>query len=435
MTTINLGWALSRRRFIQAGAAGLVLSSGLPRMAFGQATGKITVWGWSNVWEPALATYKAANPDVTVNFVQSQGPDHYLKVRNALRAGSGIPDVIQADYWAVPSLGIVGGLADLHQYGLGDLEGNFIPWTWQQVLLSGQLLALPWDIGPIDMLYRDDVFTEFGLTVPTTWAEYAEQGAKLREQAQDRYFGAFITNQAAWITGLLWQAGARHYQVDGTNLTISVNDEPTKKVLGFWQDLIDRDIVEAVPASTPEWHTAVDLGRYATYPSAAWASSGMTRRAKEGMGKWRAAAIPQWDAAAPASANIGGSIMAVPAGSPNPQGGADFLRFMMTAPEILDTYVENNLMPSVASVLDTPEYVDAGVELFGGQKARPIFKQSSAIVDPSFQWSPFQDYADQILMEELSTAAAGQGTLVEAIDRVQEQIVAFARDQGFTVTT
>ena len=435
MTKINLGGSLSRRRFIQAGAAGMVLASGLPRMAFGQATGEITVWGWSNVWEPALEAYRAANPGLTINFVQSQGPDHYLKIRNALRAGSGIPDVIQADYWAVPSLGIVDGLADLSEYGLSDLEDTFIPWTWQQASLSGKLLALPWDIGPIDLLYRDDVFTEFDLAVPTTWAEYAEQGAKLREQTQDRYFGAFITNQAAWITGLLWQAGARHYQVDGSALKISVNDEPTKKVLAYWQDLIDREIVEAVPASTPEWHAAIDSGRYATYPSAAWASSGMTRRANEGMGKWRAAAIPQWDGAAPASANIGGSIMAVPAGSPNPQGAADFLRFMMTDPTMLDTYVENNLMPSVASVLDTPEYMDAGVELFDGQKARPIFKDSSAMVDPSFQWSPFQDYADQILMEELSTAAAGQGSLVEAIDRVQEQIVAFASEQGFTVST
>lgn len=427
--------AFSRRRFIQAGAGSVLLSAVMPQLAFGQASGEITVWGWSNVWEPALAAYKAANPGVSVNFVQSQGPDHYLKVRNALRAGSGIPDVIQADYWAVPSLGIVGGLADLDQYGLGDLEGNFIPWTWQQASLSGQLLALPWDIGPIDLLYRDDVFTEFSLTVPTTWAEFAEQGAKLREQTQDRYFGAFITNQAAWITGLLWQAGARHYAVDGTNIKVTINDEPTKKVLAFWQDLIDRQIVEAVPASTPEWHAAVDAGRYATYPSAAWASSGMTRRAKEGMGKWRAAAIPQWDAATPASANIGGSIMAVPAGSPNPQGGADFLRFMMTDPTMLQTYVDNNLMPSVAAVLDTPEYTDAGVELFDGQKARPIFKESSALVDPSFQWSPFQDYADQILTEELAKGAAGQGTLVEAIDRVQEQIVAFASEQGFTITS
>lgn len=425
---------INRRHFMQVGGAGVLLAAGLPRAAFGQASGEITIWGWSNVWEPALAAYKAANPGVNVNFVQSQGADHYLKVRNALRAGSGIPDVIQADYWAVPSFGVVNGLADLTQYGLGDLESQFIPWTWQQVNLGGQLLALPWDIGPIDLLYRDDIFTQFGLTVPTSWQEFADQGAKLREQTKDHYFGAFITNQAAWITGLLWQAGARHYAVDGTNLKITLNDEPTKRVLAYWQDLIDRQIVEAVPASTPEWHAAIDAGRYATYPSAAWASSGMTRRANVGMGKWRAAPIPQWDAAARASGNIGGSIMAVPAGSPNPQGGADFVRFMMTDPGMLKTYVDNNLMPSVASVLETPEYIDAGVELFGGQKARPIFKDSAAIVDPSFQWSPFQDFADQILTEELGTAAAGQGTLVEAIDRVQEQVVTFATQQGFTVS-
>ena len=423
---------INRRHFLGAAGAGLALAA-MPRSAFGQGSNEITIWGWSNVWEPALAAYQAANPGMKVNFVQSQGPDHYLKVRNALRAGSGIPDVIQADYWAVPSLGIVNGLADLTEYGLGDLESSFIPWTWRQSHFGDKLLALPWDIGPIDLLYRDDVFSEFGLTAPATWEQYAAEGAKLREQTKDHYFGAFITNQAAWITGLLWQAGARHYAIDGTTLRISINDEPTKRVLAFWQDLIDRQIVEAVPASTPEWHTAIDAGRYATYPSAAWASSGMTRRANVGMGKWRAVAIPQWDGATPASANIGGSILAVPAGSPNPQGGADFVRFMMTDPDMLSTYVENNLMPSVASVLETPEYINAGVDLFDGQKPRAIFKESAALVDPSFQWSPFQDYADQILMEELSSAAAGDRTLVEAIDRVQEQVATFASEQGFTI--
>ena len=37
------------------------------------------------------------------------------------------------------------------------------------------------------------------------------------------------------------------------------------------------------------------------------------------------------------------------------------------------------------------------------------------------------------IQDELSAAAAGNGTLAEAFDRVQDTVVAYANDQGFTV--
>jgi multiple sugar transport system substrate-binding protein len=64
-----------------------------------------------------------------------------------------------------------------------------------------------------------------------------------------------------------------------------------------------------------------------------------------------------------------------------------------------------------------------------------VFVESANAVDGSFQWSPFQDYVNAQFGNELSAAAGGKGTLLEALDRLQRNIVAYAKAQGFTVKT
>ncbi|MFC5860661.1 extracellular solute-binding protein [Agromyces flavus] len=47
--------------------------------------------------------------------------------------------------------------------------------VWQSVTLGGDAVyAIPQDTGPMMFYYREDIFSDLGLTVPTTWQEYAE---------------------------------------------------------------------------------------------------------------------------------------------------------------------------------------------------------------------------------------------------------------------
>ena len=74
-------------------------------------------------------------------------------------------------------------------------------------------------------------------------------------------------------------------------------------------------------------------------------------------------------------------------------------------------------------------------DFYGGQKINQVYIESSHHVGEAIQWSPFEDFADQQLQNEMSAAGAGKGTLVEALDRVQDILVKYARGQGFTVRT
>src|SRR5208282_4890452 len=102
-------------------------------------------------------------------------------------------------------------------------------------------------------------------------------------------------SDGGWTTSLLWQAGWRPFEVNGAEIRIQVNGDVAKKFAAYWQKLIDAKAIEAKPGFVTEWYTSLDEGRYATWLTAGWGPVFLTSFAKKSSGKWRAAAIPQWE--------------------------------------------------------------------------------------------------------------------------------------------
>ena len=75
---------------------------------------KITVWSWDGTVEKAVPGFEAANPNIKVEVVNAgSSQDEYQALDNAIQAGSGIPDLVMFEYFAVPYFAIPGKLADL----------------------------------------------------------------------------------------------------------------------------------------------------------------------------------------------------------------------------------------------------------------------------------------------------------------------------------
>ena len=94
----------------------------------------ITFWTWppNAQWEVNL--FEQAHPDIKVNLVNAgQGTPEYTKLRTALTAGTGAPDVVQIEYQYIPTFALTGKLVDMSKYGAGALKDQFVPWTWSQV--------------------------------------------------------------------------------------------------------------------------------------------------------------------------------------------------------------------------------------------------------------------------------------------------------------
>jgi len=64
----------------------------------------ITFWSWVPHIEDQVAEWNTLHPDMQVNYVNSGGGNgNYTKLKVALQANTGIPDVVQIEYQHLPN--------------------------------------------------------------------------------------------------------------------------------------------------------------------------------------------------------------------------------------------------------------------------------------------------------------------------------------------
>lgn len=426
---------LNRRHFMAGAgaAAAMPMAMSLPGMqAMAQEPVTLTMWSWVSGLEKQLALFEAAYPHIKVELTN---PDSLVeKLRTALRAGSGAPDVTQLEMHMLPTFDLIKGLEDLAPYGASEMQPIFEAWAWDVVAPGGRVLGLPNDTGPIGMIYRKDVLEQFDIAPPTTWDEFAEAAIRLHETSPDHYLVDATFNDPTWAGGLLQQVGWRPFKVDGTTIEIRINDEAAKSFAGYWQRLIDAKAIDTKPGFNSEWYASFDQGRYATWLTAAWGPLFLSQFAASSAGKWRVAPIPKWDLANPASGNMGGSTFSVTTQSQKKEAAAELVKFLTGNIEATTMFTkEQFFFPVVSEVLNSPEFASQTFEFYGGQAVNEIFIESSGQIARGIQYSPFQDVVAAQFESELAVAAASGTSLVEAFDRMQANVVDYASAQGFTV--
>jgi multiple sugar transport system substrate-binding protein len=387
----------------------------------------LTMWSFQDQREEAKAFTKKY-PNVRIRSLKLPSDNYYAKLQTAIKAGNA-PDIALVEYQFMPTIQTTGGLADLTQYGANAVKADFPEWTWNQVARGEGVFGLPRDTGPMGMYYRKDVFDRFGIEVPTTWEEYAAAAEKLHEADSDYVITDFPPKQPGWFAGLAWQAGGRWFDIEGDSWKVQINDEPTKRVAAYWQDLIERDLVKTEPDFTDEWNADLQEGTIATWLSAVWGVGFLSSAAPKSSGDWRVAPMPQWEAGQQISGNWGGAALTVTKDSEHADIAAEYVKWLTTNREAIDITVEESaLYPAASAGLQNATFSE-GQEFFGGQDVYEIFGQASENVDTRFTWGPTmtQVYAD--IGDEFS-----KGSLTEGLDEVQRKTVADMEDQGISVT-
>jgi multiple sugar transport system substrate-binding protein len=233
---------------------------------------------------------------------------------------------------------------------------------------------------------------------------------------------------------LLWQAGSRPFEGSGTELTININDATAKKVAEYWQELFDAGTVDTAPSFNNEWYSALDRGKYAVWISAAWGPVFLSGVAKQSKGKWRAATMPQWNAGEHVSANWGGSTSAVTTQSKYPEEATEFAIWLNHNSKSAKMLANKSfLFPTLGSLLNSSEFRNQTDPFYGGQEVNSVFVESANQVKLGFQFSPFQDYVYTQMIEQLGQATSGEISMTEGLDNLQNQVVKYAKSQGFKV--
>jgi multiple sugar transport system substrate-binding protein len=395
----------------------------------------ITVWAWAPAVEEIAASFEKKHPNVTVKVVNAgTGNDQYIKLQNAIKAGSGAPDVAQIEYYALPQFALSDSLVDLSDFGFDGLEDKYTASTWGSVKLDGGVYALPQDSGPMALFYNQTVFDQYGLTVPTTWDEYIETAKKLHAANPE----AYITNDtgdAGFTTSIIWQAGGKPYSTkNNTDVTIDLQDEGSKKFADTWSQLTQNDLVSPVSSWSDEWYRGLGDGTIATLAIGAWMPGNLISGVPEAAGDWRVAKMPTFEAGVPANAENGGGGDSILKQSKNKLVAAGFLEYMNEG-EGTQISIDKGGFPSTVSDLESDAFLGQSSDYFGGQKINEVLADSINDVVPGWSYLPFQVYSNSIFNDTVGQAYADKADLNEGLKAWQKATADYGNDQGFTVSS
>ena len=413
---------------------------------FAPESGQYTleVWSWVGGLDKTAAEFEKAYPNIKVHVNSFGGGDaQYPKMQTAIKAGSGGCDVAQIEYDFLPSFIATDGLLDLSKLGADGVKSAFVPWTWGQVSPDGKaVFGIPQDSGPLALMYNKKIFTQYGLTVPTTWDEFSQQADKLAQASGGKVKMAnFYPNSSPWFIGLAWAGGASFFKASGDSWTQSVNNAEANKVLEYWDGLVKKKEVTTIPAFTPEFFNAVGAGQIASTVEAAWGPGVLAASTKgEGSGDWQVAPLPQWTKGGTFhTGNWGGSCNAVLKQSKHPKAATLFAVWLNTnkAP-VVGNWNNYGIFPASVSGLASPDLFQPEKDpskFCAGQNVAAAYADASKAVDVNFAWSPWFAFANDNYNKQISGMLNGQMSPKQALDAWQNETLKNAKADGYEVKT
>lgn len=403
----------------------------------------LTWWSWNITAQPEVAIFEKYYPSVTIKRpAEGAGTTLYNKLSTAIQANSGLPDLSMIEYDVVSEFAQTGALANIAPY-VDQYKKDYPQWVWNQVSQNGKVFGMPSDIGPMGLWYRDPALKRNHLSVPTTWAQFAQEAVAYHKANPGKYFTYFAENDGQWMTSLLWQAGISPFHKTSSGWKVDLNSPQIAKVFQYWVNLIKAGAVQPAQTFTPAWEKSLNDGQYAVGVGSAWYINQMLvpwvkNLASKG---WRAGLIPAWKAGDTTDGDWGGSSQVVLKATKHIVASAIFDAFINTSKQELTVYGgvrsngANGPFPGSNVAYSLPSF-DSANPMLGGQRIfKDIFAVEAPRIYPDFQWSPWSSYVFNLMQTEISKVIQGTETLQTALNNVQQQTVSYAQSQGVKVST
>ena len=433
ITRIRLGAvAVAASVAVLAGCSSSSPSTKTSAASCAPAKGKVTLQYWNTVpgMDKVVALWNKKNPNIQVE-TKNISNDQYGTLSNALKAGKA-PDLSQVGYDELPNLRTQNAFVDASGCSAATAaKSKFVPWTWSQTSFGNTgVFALPQDTGPMALYVRSDIFKKHGIAIPKTWDEYAAAAAKLHKADSSLDITFFDPNNAEWFNGLLWQNDSQMYSYSGDKWQVTVASAQSKQVADYWQKLIAGKLVRTDLANgSTQMYAAYQKDQIASYVGAAWGYSMFRDNLPKQAGKWTIVPMPTWGSSG-ASGDWGGSTVAFMKGSKHLYESVKFNTWLNTDPEALA--LENQLgglYPAANAGLQLPA-LSKGVPYYNNEKIFDVFADSSKKINTSFAWGPTQKTVNLALQDAMAKAAAGDGTLYDALTTAQAAALKSMKDQA-----
>ncbi|MFI6943808.1 ABC transporter substrate-binding protein [Streptomyces sp. NPDC050418] len=350
---------------------------------------EITYWSATSGAKETVEAFNKTHKNIKVKFgLVPAGAEGITKLSNAIKGGNA-PDVATMDYSQLPEFASAGNLVDLTGTS-GDLVEEKFPENINSLVnLGGKTWAVPFDVTPIEMYYRKDIFEKHKVEVPKTWDEYRAAAEKITKADPKVKITNFGGGDPALLAGLAWQAGAKWYGTEGDAWKVDMKDAASKKVATYWDDLLK----DGLASKTPLWGEGEQkeraTGKTATIIGAAWSAGSFPVSYPEAKGKWAIAPVPTWDGKA-ATGMYGGTSFIAPKGS-RTEAAAEFIEWVTTDPAAMKARIKSAKAPSSALPANEEMRAVAAKEFdtsYFGQDVYRLAGEAADSIVPGWTWGP-----------------------------------------------
>jgi len=321
----------------------------------------ITVWLMNGSAPDAVikrvnAQFNQAHPNTQVKIQIQQWDGIQEKTTTAL-AGNTPPDVLEIGSTLVSKFADSGGLEDLSSKK-ADLGGD----TWLQGLtdagtLDGKLYGIPYYAGDRAVLYRKDMFAKAGITtLPSDRAGFVATMAKLQAKyGSDKQFSALYFPGQYWYAALpfIWDEGGEVAVQDNGQWKGALDSPQSQAGLSALKDIVTRYSKAPVNGNENDNDPAVPLGegKAGMIIDAGWKVGTVEKAHPQLKGQIGVFPVPSKNAGQTAPVFLGGSNLAVSAGSDAPELAYEWIKILAGTKAQTDLATTGGVIPNSTSLL------------------------------------------------------------------------------------
>jgi N,N'-diacetylchitobiose transport system substrate-binding protein len=321
----------------------------------------ITVWLMNGSAPDAViqrvnAQFNQAHPNTQVKIQIQQWDGIQEKTTTAL-ASNTPPDVLEIGSTLVSKFADSGGLENLSSKK-ADLGGE----TWLQGLtdagtLDGKLYGIPYYAGDRAVLYRKDLFAKAGITtLPTDRAGFVATMAKLQAKyGSDKQFSALYFPGQYWYAALpfIWDEGGEVAVQDNGQWKGALDSAQSQAGLSALKDIVTKYSKAPVNGNENDNDPAVPLGegKAGMIIDAGWKVGTVEKAHPALKGQIGVFAVPSKNAGETAPVFLGGSNLAISAGSDAPELAYEWIKILAGTKAQTDLATTGGVIPNSTSLL------------------------------------------------------------------------------------
>lgn len=289
-----------------------------------------------------FSNYEKLHPNVTIKR-DSVPIGSLLTKASQETASHTLPDLMVIDNPDLPTFASTGALTQLDQYMTGSLSAaNFYSGSLSTMQYQGKTYAVSTGNNDLALFYNKKMFSDAGLTPPTTWADLEADAAKLTKGNTYGFaMSAPATEEGSWqFEPFLWSNGADLNKVDGPQGV---------QALQFLTTLIQKGYMSKAALNWGQGDvlTQFEEGHAAMMENGPWNLS-LLKTAGTDFG---VVPLPVPTASAKPVSPLGGEIWTVPqTDQAHEQAAWNFLNWLLQPAQVTDYDTVQGYMPPLKAV-------------------------------------------------------------------------------------